>query len=205
MRCRRKTADIFTVQQADCRVIYHGKYRSQPTSVHREILSHTEWENAPAAYSLPKLSEIKMLKNTNKYDDIISLPHHVSKKRAPMPQRDRAAQFSPFAALTGYDAEINEAARLTDGRLNLSEDAKARLDERLQVLADKIDEKPAVKITYFVADKKKDGGAYLTFSGSVRRIDEYEPSVIFTDGTKIPFKDIAAVEGEIFRFLDNAL
>ena len=144
-----------------------------------------------------------MLKNSHQYNDIISLPHHVSKTRRPMPQSDRAAQFSPFAALTGYDAEIDEAARLTDKRQGLSEDAKTRLDERMQVLSDKIDEKPAITVTYFVPDEKKAGGSYRTFSGSARRIDQYEPAIIFTDGTKIPFKDISAVEGEIFRFLEN--
>lgn len=137
------------------------------------------------------------------YSDIISLPHHVSKKRPPMPQRDRAAQFSPFAALTGYDAEIDEAARLTDKRICLGEDAKIRLDERMQVLADKIDEKPTITVTYFVPDEKKDGGSYRTFSGSARRIDEYEQVLVFTDGTRVPLKSIAVVEGGIFRFLDS--
>lgn len=137
--------------------------------------------------------------NPHRYDDMLYLPHHQSVKRPHMSMRDRAAQFSPFAALTGHEAAIAETARLTDKRLTLDEDAKIDLDEKLQFIQENLDYSPVVSITYFVPDEKKEGGAYLTMTGVVRRIDPVTKSVIFTDRRSIQIEDIYAVGGEIFR------
>lgn len=137
--------------------------------------------------------------NPHRYDDMLYLPHHQSIKRPHMSMRDRAAQFSPFAALTGHEAAISETARLTDKRLVLDEDAKIDLDEKLQFIQENLDCSPVVSITYFVPDEKKEGGAYLTMTGVVRRIDPVAKSVIFTDRRSIQIEDIYAVGGEIFR------
>ena len=112
------------------------------------------------------------MNNEHRYDDIINLPHHVSAVRKRMSMHDRAAQFSPFAALTGYDDAIDETARLTDKQFELSEDERNRLDEQLRLIADRIEEQPELEVTYFQPDELKEGGAYLTTRGCVRRIDE---------------------------------
>lgn len=132
--------------------------------------------------------------NEHRYDDIINLPHHVSAARPQMPMHDRAAQFSPFAALTGYDDAVEETARLTDEQTELSEDAQNRLDEMLRLIADRIDEQPEIEVTYFVADELKDGGRYVTSVGCVRRIDEYEKKLIFVDGTQIRLDAVSAID-----------
>lgn len=137
-----------------------------------------------------------------KYDDIIDLPHFVSKKYPQMSIRDRAAQFSPFAALTGYDAEIKEATRLTDKRIELDEDVLDKLNERLYILWKVLDDgsvDPEVRITYFEKDLRKDGGRYITLSGRVKKIHEYRNVVIFEDGTEIPVHDIIDIDGDIFN------
>ena len=139
------------------------------------------------------------------YNDIINLSHHVSSTRPQMAQHVRAAQFSPFAALTGYDAEISETARLTNKRLKLSEDKKADLNERMQILLENVQDRPLVTITYFISDERKTGGSYKSVSGSVRRVDEYELLIIFTDGTTIPMGDIYNIEGEIFSVIDSVI
>jgi hypothetical protein len=141
---------------------------------------------------------------TNSYDDIIHLPHHVSKTRPQMPILDRAAQFAPFAALSGYDAAIRETARLTDERLELDEHTKNALSDRLQIIAERIDERPEISITYFVPDKKKDGGAYVSAGGTVKKIDEYERIVLMVDGTAIPIDEIISIEGRIFEAMGMA-
>lgn len=133
------------------------------------------------------------------YDDIIHLPHHVSATRPQMTASDRAAQFSPFAALTGYDAAIKETARLTDERVKLDEYMKDVLSDRLQILADRIKEHPEIVITYFQPDAKKKGGAYVTAVGTVKKIDEYERIVVMTDGTLIPIDEIISIDGQIFE------
>lgn len=134
----------------------------------------------------------------NPYDDIINLPHHTSASRPHMSAHDRAAQFSPFAALTGYDAAITEAGRLTDKKVELDEYRKADLNERLCKIQDQMDEQPEVSITYFQPDKKKSGGAYITVTGRVKKIDAYERTVIMQDDTKIPIDDIFEIGGELF-------
>lgn len=128
------------------------------------------------------------------YDDIIDLPHPVSKNRARMPMIDRAAQFSPFAALTGYEAAIRETARITEEQCCLDEDSKAELDRRLRVLTAQPSEKPEVVITYFHPDEKKAGGAYVTASSRIKRIDDVERVVCMTDGRNIRIEQIVNVE-----------
>lgn len=130
------------------------------------------------------------------YDDILHLPHHQSGSRAHMSLSDRAAQFSPFAALTGHDAALQETERMTEGELELTEDAKRELNEKLLSIMDKLHLKPKVTIIYFVPDKKKKGGAYVTQIGCVKQVDEYERVVIMTDTTRIPMDDICYIESE---------
>ena len=127
---------------------------------------------------------------SGRYDDIINLPHHVSPTRKRMSMIDRAAQFSPFAALTGYDASIREAGRLTDRQIDFDEDGKLMLDEKLRNLAERIKEQPEVTITYFVPDERKSGGKYVEISGKVRKIDQYEKLILMEDGAQICFEKI---------------
>lgn len=135
---------------------------------------------------------------TKTYDDIIHLPHHVSGKHPHMSLTDRAAQFSPFAALTGHNAAIKETARLTDERVELDESMKDVLSNKLQIIAERIIEKPEIVITYFQPDEKKNGGAYVTAVGTVKKIDEYERIVVMTNRQEIPINDIIGIEGQIF-------
>jgi len=140
---------------------------------------------------------------TNPYDDIINLPNHQSATHPHMTAYDRAAQFSPFAALTGYEDAVTETARLTDMKVELDEYGKAALNERLNIIQDTLDEQPEVSITYFLPDKRKSGGAYVTVTGGVKKIDEYEHIVVMLDAMKIPIDDIAKINGEIFCSLEN--
>lgn len=135
---------------------------------------------------------------SHKYDDIINLPHHVSKKHPQMSLHDRAAQFSPFAALTGHKAAINETARLTDEKQILSEDVIAKLNEQLNLIKENIGTNQTVTITYFVPDNKKSGGAYISNTGIVKKIDEYNRTVIMTDKTVIPIEQISEMQSDIF-------
>lgn len=141
----------------------------------------------------------------HKYDDIINLPHPVSAKHPQMSLLDRAAQFSPFAALTGHNAAIRETERLTSEWVELDEDRKELLDERLQMIRENLwsgkGEKhlPEITFTYFQPDEKKSGGAYLTISGKVKKIDEYRHHVILEDGTALVIEHLFAIEGELFR------
>ena len=129
-----------------------------------------------------------------KYDDIINLPHHVSTTRPHMPMIDRAAQFMPFRALTGYEDAVRETARLTDEKIELTEDEKAILDMRLQKLADEISSQPKVTLTYFRPDKKKTDGAYLTVTGQLKKIDDYEGALILMGGERILIEDILEIQ-----------
>ncbi|MGI6041302.1 MAG: hypothetical protein ACOYBH_03680 [Candidatus Alectryocaccobium sp.] len=137
-----------------------------------------------------------MDKNAHRYDDIINLPHPTSVNHPRMSLYDRAAQFSPFAALTGHDAAIKETARLTEQKIELSEDTISRLNEKLQIVADHLETE--VTITYFVPDERKSGGAYVSYTGIVRRIDDYEHTLIMTDKTVIPIEQISEIESELF-------
>ena len=130
------------------------------------------------------------MEETHLYDDIIDLPHHVSEKHPQMPLHERAAQFSPFAALTGYGAAVDETARRTDSRIELSDDAIAEIDETLSAL------RPgdAVRLKYFVPDERKAGGAYVTAEGTVRKLRAQERLIALADGAEIPFDDVVGVE-----------
>ena len=128
------------------------------------------------------------------YNDIIDLPHHVSDTRPQMSRLDRAAQFAPFAALTGYGAAIKEKARLTDERVELGEYELMELNAGIHMLMERIDEYPQVEITYFKPDERKDGGAYLTVKSRAKRLNEYERFLLLEDGTEIPFDDIYKIE-----------
>ena len=142
-----------------------------------------------------------MTESETKYADIIDLPHHTSRTRPRMSVSARAAQFSPFAALTGYGAAVDETARLTDDRIVLDENAKAMLDGKLQIIAEHIAEHPEVTITYFEPDKKKSGGAYVSVTGRVKEIDEYERIVRLCDGVKIPIEQIYGITSVLFAEL----
>lgn len=131
------------------------------------------------------------------YDDIIDLPHHVSKSHPQMSMYNRAAQFAPFAALTGHDAAITEAARLTETEQELSESDAEVLNRKLAYLQS-LDEKPTISVTYFVPDDKKEGGSYHTTSGNIKRIEPDEGVLQFEDGTGISICRIRGIEGECF-------
>ncbi len=136
------------------------------------------------------------------YDDIIHLPHHVSDKRPQMPMQDRAAQFSPFAALTGYSEAVAETARLTDEKMELDETEQAVLDRKQRILMDALSEHPAITVTYFQKDERKAGGAYRTVSGKLKKIDEFERTLILTNGEQIRTGDICDIESELFQGLE---
>ena len=129
-----------------------------------------------------------------KYDDIIHLPHHVSNTRAHMPMLDRAAQFMPFRALTGYEDAVHETARHTDEKIELTEDEKTVLDVKLQRLADDLANQPLVTLTWFQPDKRKAGGAYVTTTGQVKKIDDFEGALILLSGDSIPVEDILDIQ-----------
>ena len=135
-------------------------------------------------------------KDKHRYDDIINLPHHQSRERAHMSLHDRAAQFAPFAALTGHEEAIEETARLTDEKITLDETAIEKINEKLNEIANHLPEKKTVSITYFKPDKRKSGGAYLTDIGTVKKIDEVEKVVIMDSGMKISMEQIIEIETE---------
>jgi len=137
-----------------------------------------------------------------KYDKIMGLPHHVSKTRPQMPMSDRAAQFAPFAALTGYDAAIKETGRLTDERIELDVEALSALDMKYQLLMEALDEAPEVTITYFQPDERKAGGKYVSAVGTVKKIDDFERRITMRDGTRIPMDDVLSIDGELFSSLE---
>ena len=137
-----------------------------------------------------------------KYNEIMGLPHHVSKTRPQMPMSDRAAQFAPFAALTGYDAAIKETGRLTDERIELGVEALSALDMKYQLLMEALDEAPEVTITYFQPDERKAGGKYVSAVGAVKKIDDFERRITMRDGTRIPMDDVLSIDGELFSSLE---
>lgn len=138
------------------------------------------------------------MSTTEKYDDIIHLPHPISEKHPRMPMLDRAAQFSPFAALTGYEEAIYETGRLTEEKTELGEEEKAILDRKQRLLLEKLDERPALTVTFFVPDEKKSGGRYITKTGNLKRIDLIQQWMLLTDGTKISLEDVKSIESPLF-------
>lgn len=134
------------------------------------------------------------------YDDILYMPHHVSATRKRMSMLDRAAQFSPFAALTGYDAAIRETGRLTDNAIDLDVDGKAILNEKLQRLSNLQETQPEITVTYFVPDERKSGGAYASVTGKVKKIDPYKQVLLMADGTEVCFERILEIDGELQEF-----
>ncbi len=150
------------------------------------------------SYSGHEYNELKyneQKNNEHQYDDIINLPHHVSSKHAPMPALDRAAQFSPFAALTGHNDAIKETARLTEEQIELDEDSKEMLNAQLLQLKSLLDSKkyPPITITYFKPDEKKIGGSYITFTGVVKKFNEYERTIIFENGETILIDNLLGI------------
>ena len=135
----------------------------------------------------------------HKYKDILNLPHPRSERRAPMSIEDRAAQFAPFAALTGYDAVIEESGRLTCQRRELTEGEVARLDACLQKIRDGLSAAPRITATVFRQDRKKEGGAYVQVSGYPRKIDMEEKVILLRDGTQIPIRDIYEISADFER------
>lgn len=136
------------------------------------------------------------------YCDIINLPHHVSKNRPQMSMHDRAAQFAPFAALTGYDDAVKETARQTNQKIELLDEQVAILNEKILLLNEKIKDNPEITITYFILDKKKEGGAYITIKGIVKKIDEYNKLITMQNDRKIKMDDIFDIQGDIFSVFD---
>lgn len=132
------------------------------------------------------------------YDDIIDHPHHVSRRRPQMPMSERAAQFSPFAALTGYGDVIREANRFVDDRLILDEETLKILDRKFQTLMEHLSDRPTVVFTYFVPDQSKDGGAYIDAEGIVKKIDIFSRFITLENGTQISMNNIFDMESEIF-------
>ena len=128
-----------------------------------------------------------------KYDDIINLPHHISSKHPRLSMEQRAAQFAPFAALTGYGDSIKETARLTDNRIELNEEEKENINIKLQELKSKISTMPQVTITYIVPDVKKAGGEYITKMNRLKKIDEYKKTIILDDKTIIPINEVIEI------------
>ena len=141
---------------------------------------------------------MKKLNSTGKYEDIIKLPHHVSKKYPQMTMESRAAQFAPFAALVGYEDAVKETARLTKKRIELNEEEKNILDMKLQMLKEQMHVQiyPEISVIYFVPDSKKDGGKYIKISGTIKKIDEYKQLLILDDKTQIPINEIINIVGD---------
>ena len=144
-----------------------------------------------------------MSNDAHRYDDIIGLPHHEPTTRPRMAMENRAAQFSPFAALTGYDDATREEARLVDMKQELSEDMKDIIDAKLAVIEQHIKEQPEISVTYFQPDEKKTGGRYTTVSGNVKKLDGVEHVIIMADGTKIPIGDVRLIGGDLFRLFED--
>lgn len=135
---------------------------------------------------------------THRYDDIIGLAHHVSATRPRMAMSDRAAQFSPFAALTGHDAAIRETGRLTHARIELDESQKTVLDEKLRLVFECIEERPEITVVFFQPDDRKSGGAYVSITGYVKKLDTHQQSLMMDDKTVIPLDQIYEIDGELF-------
>ena len=133
------------------------------------------------------------------YPGMLHLPHPVSQKHPHMSRLDRAAQFSPFAALSGYEAALQEAGRLTEERIELAEGEKEEIRCRLQAVQDAVARHPKITVVYFVPDEKKEGGAYVTAVGRVKRLDEFSRTLLFQDGRSVPLDEIVDLRGDCLR------
>ena len=142
------------------------------------------------------------LKYDRQYDDIINLPHHISKKHPQMSLYARSAQFAPFAALTGYEDAVRETARETCEQIDIDEELKNILDSKIQLLIEQINLKPEVSITYFLHDLKKEGGVYNVVNGIINKIDTYKQCIYLVDKTEIPIKDIIDISSNIFKLYE---
>lgn len=142
-----------------------------------------------------------------KYEDMIHLPHPESQRHPRMPLSDRAAQFSPFAALTGHEEAIQETARLTEPAVELEDEQVQRLDRKLRLLLTETEEdpgeEPEIRATYFRPDHRKSGGSYVSVSGRVKKVDGYHGRILLTDGTVIPVRDLLSIEGELFGDMED--
>ena len=139
------------------------------------------------------------MKYDRQYDDIINLPHHISKKHPQMSLYARSAQFAPFAALTGFEEAVKETARETNGRIDIEDELKSILDGKLQIILEQIKNHPEISITYFIADSKKNGGEYVTVTGLVKKVDLYNQYIYLIDNTEIPINEIIDISGDIFK------
>lgn len=137
------------------------------------------------------------------YDDIINLPHHVSKTHPHMSLADRAAQFSPFAALTGYEEAIKEAGRIVDEKIELSEEEKEEINRQLNYLNEHKKDNIQITITYFLKDMKKNGGSYRQITSNLKRLDEIEKTILLADNTILRIDDIRKIQSPLFDTLDE--
>ena len=142
------------------------------------------------------------LETNHKYDSIINLDHYKSKKYPPMSLYARSAQFAPFAALTGYEEAVLETSREVDRRIELDEELKAILDSKIQMLSEQIKKKHEVIFTYFVPDLTKDGGAYISVTGVIKKIDSYKQIIILEDKAEIPISEIIDISGDVFKICE---
>ena len=138
--------------------------------------------------------------SNGKYDDIINMPHHISKKHPRMSLENRSAQFAPFAALTGYEDEVEEIARITDKKIEITDEVKSIINLKLKTIQEKINTKPKVTITYFIPDSKKEGGSYKIVTSNVMKIDKYKQTIVLKDKTEIPINFITNINIEELVF-----
>ena len=142
------------------------------------------------------------MKYDHQYEDIINMEHHKSKKHPPMSLYTRSSQFAPFAALTGYEDAVRETAREVGDRIEIDDELKNILDGKIQILIEEIKKKPEVIFTYFIQDSIKEGGAYISVTGIVKKIDTYNQNIILEDKTEIPINEIIDISGEIFKIYE---
>ena len=144
---------------------------------------------------------MKLIYN-HKYDDILNLERHKSKKHPPMSLYARSAQFAPFAALTGYEDAVLETAREVGERIDIDDELRNILDSKIQILTEQIKKKPELIFTYFVPDITKDGGAYVNVTGIIKKIDTINRIIILEDQTEIPINEIIDISGDVFKILN---
>ena len=136
--------------------------------------------------------------NSSRYEDMLELPHHISRERPQMAMEERGAQFSPFAALTGDGDAIRETGRLTERQLELEPDVKDRLNEKLRLLMELPSPRSEVSIVYFLPDEKKEGGSYVSVRGRVKKVDENSRQIVLENGGRIPLEAVMELDGDIF-------